>query len=317
MLNKASLICVAFVAVSVHLVSGLELVELNDANKNELQLSLYKSLEGVQQAYLTEFKFATIDDIRNFLHQCKYVNHVVDKSDDADYKGLAGKIKAIMADPSISDACSVTDKQLTEEFDEIDTRMDPSRNEYLLKSVLKKLIRLNELANGDASLKRVVQNAIDAKAEQLTDALLNSAKDDIETFFGEEKEPSAWFKLSYEYKSLCEISSIEPICKVVRCIPQTVQTIAKDFDEFAELIKSNDETKINRCTEASGVSMDEVKANCNDMLTRKEYPFKALELIRGYVSANLLSEQQVADYMREDMVLASYSALYDLCKSVN
>jgi hypothetical protein len=126
MLERNALVCLVLAVFSVQLVVAIELIEMNDANKNEMNLALSKAMAGVQEAYQREFKFERVKDIRKFLAQCEYVDEVMARSADSDYKGLAQKIKAIMADPSVAGPCSVG-HALTANFEELDTDLKAAK----------------------------------------------------------------------------------------------------------------------------------------------------------------------------------------------
>ena len=315
--SRSIFLSLALVAVGLQVVASIELIEMNDANKNELNLALSKALQGVQEAYMNEFKFATVKDIRNYLDQCEYVNHVMAESADSAFKGLAQKIKAIMADPNVSRACSVTSDELSADFDELDSGFDADKFDYLSTHTLNKLIKLRDQADANERLQIVVENVIALKAAELTEALLDSASDDVAVYIGEEDEEKMdMFDFDTKHKRLCETTLVEPICKLVRRSSQKVSVVAQDFDDYAALVSAKDEAKLKQYSDNSGVSRDQLVENCGKLKAKKMRAFKPVELIWSYVSAGFIDGQQVQQRMQTDSELASYNSLYNLCQLV-
>lgn len=319
MLNRNKLVCLALVAISLQLVSTIDSIETNDANKNESKLELSKLLEGVLyvgEAYMKDFKFTAVEDIRKFLERCEYVNYVMPDLDDSAFNGLAEKVREIMADPSINEACSVTSDELTEEFNELDTGLSAAKSDYLSANALNRLVRLKELADANERLGSVVHELLTHRIRELADALLRSASVDVDFYIGERAAKKDMFDLGITYKRVCDTSLIEPICKLVQSSPHKVSVVAKDIDDFAEMIRSQDTSELEQHVEASGVSMDVLRENCAKMMSRKIHVFKPIEMIRSYVAAGFLDSHQVEEHMRTDIELASYNSLFDLCNLV-
>lgn len=310
MLDRISIVSLAFVALSVQVAVGLELIEMSDANKNAMNMDLSKALGGVQEAYKNGFKFESGKDINTFLVQCEHVKLVTSKSDDSDFGGLARQIKAIIADESIARPCSAKG-----DFKDLDEGLDAANFDYLTVKTFNKLVQIQRRMDSDEAFRTVAQHLFQLRVKELSETLMRAASDDVSVYLGEVREQKDAFDFDVVSKRLCETSQVEPICKLVRRSSQHVTVVASDFDEFAQLVRANDVAKLNSYAEASGVPMEQLKKNCQTMLKRRV--FKPIEMIRNYVSSGFIGKQQVAEHMKEDTDLASYSSLYELCQLVN
>jgi hypothetical protein len=312
--NQVALFCVVALAFGLQLIQALELVEMNDTNKNAMRLHLSKALAAVQDAYSNEYKFNSLEELRQFLNGCAHVKSIMSESDDSAFDGLAGQIKKIIAAPEVAIPCSV--EEVPEQFNQLD-HLSEGYN-YLSFKVLEELNELREESESDEALHSVMNHLIQSEGEELAKALLASATDSVETLFGEPDDESRGlfdFYAGTRLKKLCAISLVEPVCRLVRRSPVTVQVIAADFDDFTEMLKGNDQNRMERYASASGVTIDQVRQDCRRMLSGRLRVFKPFELMERYQSAGFLTHEQIEARMDEDSDLSSYRSLYNLCRA--
>lgn len=302
------LIVLALVAVCMaSAASEVEFVELNDVNQGILNMDISQSLKEVQTALQNNFAYGSTKDAQRFVQMCKILTDLIGKASDSDYNGLAAKIKAILAQPDVQKACQVQLSQL-DEFSLLDSA---DIKESLGAKRLQSLVALRERLNQSEGAKILLSHLFEHVKSTISALLLATAAQDTDLFFGERKN-GGFLSVDVEYKTGCEIGQLNSICKLVRRSQiDNVPAIGADFADFKALLVSGNEAKLNQHVEASGVSLDQLKAVCkaisgNMFVIRRVDQFK---------EAEFLSQSQIDEQARSDKSFDFYYQLEQLCES--
>lgn len=278
-----------------------ELVELSDKNQAILELDASKALDNVQKALTNEFRFEKVAEVGKFLDNCKYLNSVFASKSDEDYEGLAGKIKAILAQPDLAELCTIK-RDLVEEFSELDK---PYIGENLSMGTVQKMVEFNDRLEKHPKLKRVLGYRVESIKRLMGESLLQHAAEDVSLFFGE--------KNGYGYQSGCAIAALKPVCQLARRSNiESVQAIGRDFADFRKIVAEKDESKLSHHTESSGVSLDQLRDTCTSIKRN----FLSMSLVDKYLDAKILDDQQIVEQANIDPDFDFYYQLYKLCSEV-
>lgn len=303
--------CVLLIlAVSVAAVTAVDLIELNDPNQAILGSVMSKGVRNVQKAIQSGFQFANSDEVDTFLDQCDLLEDEMNRSSDADYKGLAKQIKSILADTQLATACKAKRADL-DQFRPLDKEFKAEECDYLAASKLQQLIDTQASLEANESLKLLFGHLFRQTTEQLSSKLLSEAAKDMEILLGEQEQKSGWFDFETRYKRACSLSQLKPICKLVRRDShEEVTAVGADLIDFGKLVQSGDEATIRSYEQSSGVSMEQLKQSCANL----SKAFKPMRQIEAYEAANLLSSEQISSQRKASVELDLYYELYQLCK---
>jgi hypothetical protein len=313
MAHKFTFVCISLaVALIGQAASALDLIELNDVNTNAIgQVDISKALGGVQDAYKNEFRFESTHDLRKFISQCEQLYASMASAQNTYFGGLASQIKLIIAEPSIKQACSVTNEQITADFDELD---DLSKGDTiyppLSTRVFNLLVSLAGKVDSDPVLGQVAGHLVESKIEEVSAKLMSGAPKDVEMMIGEVAPAKSFFDFETKYRKFCKISLIAPICRLVRNTPLEVSAIAADVKKFTAALKSG-AAKVVEYIESSGVTLDDLKARCNQL----QRHLRPIDQINKYLEAKLINEETIEANREIDPSLDSYVALHDLCQT--
>lgn len=285
---------------------AVDFVELSDKNQATLGLDLSKALKSVQESLVSEFKFKKVHEALKFVQSCALLKSVVAGADDSDYEGLVGKIKAVLAEPSLDSACKVKSSDLMPYV-----KLDDELGEFSYLTQ-KKFVELTGFAHSLSEqplVRSLLGDLFDKTTALVTKKLLAGASDDVRMLFDETYDRRA-FEFKIKYKSGCSISTVHPLCKLVRRTQvDDVTALGVDFAEFAEALKSNDESKVSAYSKASGVDLDTMKTNCSKALKS----LRAMERINNYKDANMLSQSQIDEQCQADSSFDLFYNLYEMC----
>lgn len=309
MFNLNFLIVLSLTCSSVAL--GASLIELNDKNQAILNLELSKALKGVQDAVESDFEFTSVSGALKFLDQCRFVQKAMSKADDADYEGLAGQIKAILAEPKIVGVCSISRSALREFFTVLDTGMTVDDLSHLFSSKMSQLEELSRAVKANEHLNTLLGHLVKNKIQQFGEELLNDGARDVTVSCQEKLPQQGLFDLDVHYKSGCDIGVFEQICKLVRGSHQpNAKALGHDIKHFMEMMKTNDE-KIKTLEEQSGVSLEQVKADCS--LVKDGPKLKAMRQIDNFLKWGFISQEQVDQSFHTNAELYLYYMINQLC----
>lgn len=315
---KSIIVCAVALAVFyVNHVSALDLIELTDANQAKLKLELSKAVRGIQDAYLKNFEFESVKDVKKFLFYCEYAKIDAAKASESDFGGLAANVKAILADPTIESACSVTTKDIIAgDFEELDS-MSAENFDYLSSKVYKNLIAYRDTLKANQSLWLILSHLVEKKTKSLSEASIRDASKNIEVFFGEQIKPGL-FNFDYStYRSTCDIGLVRPICQLALMTNQeNAMAEGTDLVALAKLLQEAP-AKVEELEKESGVTVSQMMTNCASMHDGQGSYFRPIEKIHDFIAAGFLTEEQLATQMRLEKPLGFYNELNKLCKLVN
>lgn len=292
-------------ALSAIQVESVELIELNDANRNELPLEVSKALETVQSALNAEFKFNAVGEAMKFVEKCKDLSESVSQLKDTDYNGLAGKIKSLLQAPELVELCKIK----LSKFANFELLNGLKEDAYLSRKTLESVVALGKNLDEHPKIKKVLGHLFEVVSTGMGKKMLINAAYDTSIYFGEEKVSGF---MEYDYLAACEISLVKPICQLIRrTSSEDVTAIGADVADFNDALKSGKQDVVSRHEQASGFTIGELKESCSK-IQKYLYP---MQQVTRYLQANFVTQQQVDEQSELDKNFGFYYQLERLCQT--
>lgn len=292
--------------------ASVDYIELNDHNNNLLPLDVSKALKTVQDALKNEFRFRSVKDTIKFVDRCKFLKKELKDTADDQYEGLAGKIKALLQDEQLKQTCSVHRGQLGREFsalDEEDMGINVSRKR------VERLVEIRDKLEANPSIKILLNHLFEKIENSMASSLLSNAAKDTSTFFGESTEKGFFSlpSLGDTYKSGCSISTLKPLCKLVRKSNLAdVTALGSDVADFKQAYEAKDQATLDKHVQMSGVSLDDLKSSCEETKSN----WHAFKLLDAHKAANFIEDAKIDEQCKVDPDFYFYYEMFRLCQLV-
>lgn len=315
MISKLVVVFILSACVCSPLVSAAQLIELTDANQAILKLELSKNVKWVQEAYNNGFEFKSIPEASRFLLHCHDLKDKMSTAKDSDYEGMAAKIKVLLAEHPLVDACNVDYENFEAQYGAID-ELSAAALDYLSESKINRLVEIKRDIESNVGLEVLLGYLVDEKIGELSKGLLANGVTDINYLFDEQYPQNGFFSFDHVHKSGCTISHLRPICKFVRRSHfDDVSAIGEDFVDFVKIFVANDQEKINYHQEKSEVDFETVKEECHHVIGKDL--LRPIKQIKKFETTGFLSDATIRGRFYLDKDLHLYYEIYNMCLEVS
>lgn len=319
MSQSSKVLALLLLACTLEFTFGVNIANIGGKVMVATDLELSKSLWGIQSAVKNGFKFNKVSDAIKLLQQCEYAEMILGEATDNNKLALAEEIKSVLQNPTVSEVCSLSLKDVEEKYAKLDSIYDVDNMAYLSVG---KIAEFEEIAAEIKAARKVsllLTPYTELKKIELGEALLKDGARDVAVLSQELEPHSDLMNLETNYKTGCQIKNIKKICKLVRGTrdEEEIKKVGpEDIDKFIDLMGEYKENKqkIMLLEAKSDVSLNDVRTICSEI--RATIYLRAVRQIDNFLRLGYVQQDQVNYNLQNDKDLRLYYNVNKFCSTL-